>query len=155
MKKKAIILPLMVLIVTFVCGGKHQQESLKEIYKTGKIRFVEELKITNDDLPEGVNIKFLGDLTEDKNGNVFVLETGSHRILKFSPDGTLLKAIGEKGQGPGDLYIPTCMTRMGDDLIIFEFGNERFSLFSLNGEFIKILKPEGIEKKGSSKKLPV
>lgn len=46
------------------------------------------------------------DLTLDEAGNLYVLDTGNHRIQKFSAEGEFLATIGRKGQGPGEFNFP-------------------------------------------------
>jgi len=46
------------------------------------------------------------DILLDASGNLYVLDTGNHRIQKFSPDGRFLSSYGRQGQGPGDFYYP-------------------------------------------------
>jgi len=45
------------------------------------------------------------DISLDSNGNVYVADSGNHRIQKYSPDGELLASYGRKGQGPGEFQI--------------------------------------------------
>ena len=42
----------------------------------------------------------------DKDGNIYILDTGNTRIQKFGPDGEYLATIGRKGQGPGEFIMP-------------------------------------------------
>jgi hypothetical protein len=46
------------------------------------------------------------DMALDQDGNLYVLDTGNHRIQKFSPDGVYLATIGREGQGPGEFTFP-------------------------------------------------
>ena len=41
-----------------------------------------------------------------KNGNVLVLDYKSQNIRVFAPSGQFIKAIGRKGQGPGEFLEP-------------------------------------------------
>lgn len=45
------------------------------------------------------------DISLDSNGNVYVADSGNHRIQKYSPDGKFLSSYGKKGQGPGEFQI--------------------------------------------------
>ncbi len=46
------------------------------------------------------------DMALDAEGNLYVLDTGNHRIQKFSPEADFLGTIGRKGQGPGEFNFP-------------------------------------------------
>jgi hypothetical protein len=46
------------------------------------------------------------DMALDAEGNLYILDTGNHRIQKFSPDAVFLGTIGRKGQGPGEFNFP-------------------------------------------------
>ncbi len=49
----------------------------------------------------------------DNNGNVYVADTGNHRISKFSPDGRFLLSFGKEGdsdgQMTGDIYVTAAL----------------------------------------------
>jgi hypothetical protein len=38
----------------------------------------------------------------DNQGNIYVLDAGSHRVQKYDKDGNYLLTIGKRGQGPGE-----------------------------------------------------
>lgn len=68
---------------------------------------------------------------------LFLLENLKHRVLLFRLRGgraEFLKAIGRRGQGPGDLYLPFAMTAAEGELSVRdEYGVSRFAL---DGEFL-------------------
>jgi len=76
------------------------------------------------------------DLTCDSTGNVYVSDSGNHRIQKFSPDGEFLTSFGRKGQGPGEFQI------MGGVAVDNE-GQMYVTDRSTNR--LKVLSPEGNE----------
>lgn len=43
----------------------------------------------------------------DKDGNIYVLDRGNHRIQKYDKNGRYLLTIGSKGQGPGEFQNPS------------------------------------------------
>jgi len=57
-------------------------------------------------LDENVAFYMPLDMALDAEGNLYVLDTGNHRIQKFSPDGDFLATLGRKGQGPGEFNFP-------------------------------------------------
>ncbi len=81
------------------------------------------------------------DLSLDSNGNVYVADSGNHRIQKYSPDGELLASYGRKGQGPGEFQI------MGGIAV----DNEgRMFVTDRSTSRLKVLSPQGDELKNLS-----
>jgi hypothetical protein len=78
------------------------------------------------------------DLVVNPGENMYILDSGNHRIQLFSPDAEYLKTIGREGQGPGELYNPASL----------DLGPEGFIFVSdPNNNRIQILTIEGQEKK--------
>jgi len=76
------------------------------------------------------------DIGFDSQGNIYVLDSGNHRIQKFSPDGKYLATIGQQGQGPGEFQYPQSLTIDSEGyLYISDMGNRK----------IHVLKPGGGE----------
>lgn len=50
----------------------------------------------------------------DHRGNLFVLDSGNHRVQVFDAEGRYLRSIGEPGSGPGQLEEPEGMFVHGD-----------------------------------------
>jgi sugar lactone lactonase YvrE len=76
--------------------GKTPQISLELVRKIGDI----------DTEDEHAAFNFPSDVAVDKDGNIYILDTGNTRIQKFGPDGRYLATIGRKGQGPGEFIMP-------------------------------------------------
>lgn len=115
-------------------------ENLSDIYRNGKIRFIEERRITDQNLPKEALFVMPIDLEIDSKGFLYICDARANNIKKFSEDGRFIKIIGRFGQGPGDLAFPMqiCVTK--DYLIVDEFfRNRRFSIFNLDGDFIKTI----------------
>ncbi len=85
---------------------------------------------------ESVAFNLPSDVALDKNGNIYILDSGNHRIQKFSPDGRYLATLGRKGQGPGEFVYP-------ESIAIDESGNILVS--DPNNQRIQVLTPEGKE----------
>ena len=76
------------------------------------------------------------------NGDIFVGEGhsptyGNSRIMKFSKDGKLIKIIGKKGRGPGELMGPHGLAfDSRGRLFIADRGNNRVQVLDQQGTFI-------------------
>ena len=77
-------------------------------------------------------------LALDGRGNIYILDTGNHRIQKFSPDGRFLASFGRQGQGPGEFAYPDSIDIDATDMIwVSDPNNQR----------LQVLTPEGAERK--------
>lgn len=73
----------------------------------------------------------------DFTGNLFVLDSGNHRIQVFAPDGSFLRSMGEPGEGPGQLGDPQGMFVHPDGRVwVADTRNRRVQPFSATGEVL-------------------
>jgi hypothetical protein len=65
---------------------------------------------------------------------MYILDSGNHRIQKFTPDGQYITTIGNKGQGPAEFIYPLSLdVDSRGYLHISDPGNQR----------VQVLKPDG------------
>lgn len=114
-----------------------QSNRLAEIYKTGCVRLVEEVRINDNNLPESALFENPRGLAIAANGNVYVTDFAANHIKVFSPDGKFLRTLGHGGQGPGDLGFPESIEIAGDRIVVHELMNRRISILNLDGTFVK------------------
>ena len=127
-----------------VLSSPAERESLAEIYRSGKVRLVPELVIEGRSLPEG--ILFVGpvDISVDPSGRIFVLDLQDHNIKIFDSSGKFQKALGRKGQGPGDFNMPLSFAFVKDRLAVWDMGNRRLCVLTPEGEFVKAREISGL-----------
>lgn len=97
---------------------------------------LEYIKNIGDLESEDENVLFYmpSDIAIDKEGNVYVLDSGNHRIQKFDADGNFLASFGRQGQGPGEFQYPQSI----------DLDEQGFMYVSDSGnQKIQILKPDG------------
>ena len=76
-----------------------------------------------------------GELGFDGAGNVYVLDSGNHRVQVFDPEGSYLRTFGEPGVGPGQLVDAQGMFVLPDGRVwIADTRNRRLQPYSGVGE---------------------
>lgn len=73
------------------------------------VHLVEELTIGADPVTLQTAFYRPTELGFDHLANVYVLDSGNHRVQVFDPRGQFLRSLGEPGQGPGQLADPMGM----------------------------------------------
>jgi sugar lactone lactonase YvrE len=77
----------------------------------------------------------------DAAGNLFVLDTGNHRVQKFGPDGSYLATYGRRGQGPGEFQYPAWLAVDGKGFIyVTDPFNQRIQVLTPDGKDHKAIK---------------
>jgi hypothetical protein len=93
------------------------------------------------------------DVVVAPNGDIFVADghgaTGNNRVVKYSKDGTFIKAWGKTGYAPGEFRsLHTIAIDSQGRVFVGDRGNNRIQLFDQEGTFLAIWtqfgKPSGI-----------
>ncbi len=136
---KILILISISLLAIFVFQADNQ-ESLSSLYKGGKVRFVQELVLDDNSMPEDVFFESPISIASDANDNIYVCDYRANHIKKFDASGKFIKIIGREGQGPGEFSGPLRATCAKDRLIIWDMRNWRLCALTLDGEYITVKK---------------
>lgn len=83
----------------------------------------------------GGNDLFLPSSPRLVNGAVWVLDAGNDNLVRFDSTLTSAKVVGREGEGPGEIQFAQDLVVDGDQLIVAETGNGRFSVFDTTGAF--------------------
>jgi sugar lactone lactonase YvrE len=79
-------------------------------------------------------------LCYDDAGRLYVADTQNHRVLVFSPELKLLRAIGAEGTGPGQFRLPADVAVDGAGrIIVVEQGNHRVQVLSGDGKPLRTI----------------
>jgi len=117
--------------------GNSPKVSLELVRKIGDV----------DTEDENVAFHYPSDIAVDKEGNIYVLDSGNTRIQKFGPDGKYLATIGRKGQGPGEFISPSGLDLDEDgNLVVTDTAQSRLHVIIGGGKDVKsiVLKDEPI-----------
>jgi len=148
MKKLLRLIGYVVIIMSFIFSTSYAQkvetiDGVRVVHngKTGKwgknpkvslelVRTIGTIEAEDD------NFLFYlpSDIALDSQGNMYILDSGNHRIQKFTPDGQYITTIGNKGQGPAEFIYPLSLdVDTKGYLHISDPGNQR----------VQVLKPDG------------
>lgn len=73
-----------------------------------------------------------------KSQKIYVVDSASHHIKVYSPEGLLLNTIGQRGDADGEFNFPTMIWLDSQDrLLVSDALNFRIQIFDLDGRFIK------------------
>ncbi len=76
-------------------------------------------------------------ITRDSLGNLYIADTGNHRIVVLAPDGSQLRTIGSFGNGAGELNEPSGVAVDQDgNVYVADTWNARVAKFGPDGTFI-------------------
>ena len=71
-----------------------------------KIMFKEDLLLGVEEGEDYLMFYGLRNVAVDSELNIYILDGGNHRLLKFDREGNFLWSVGRKGQGPGEFQYP-------------------------------------------------
>lgn len=69
---------------------------------------------------------------DEKDGLLYVADTQAHQIKVFDMTGRLVKAIGQRGEAPGEFNFPTFLALSRDRLVVADTMNARVQLIPLD-----------------------
>ena len=72
-----------------------------------------------------------------QRGLVFVADTYAHDVKVFDDAGTLLRVIGKRGEGAGELNFPTHLAFARGELLVTDSMNARVQAFSAEGKVLE------------------
>jgi len=78
------------------------------------------------------------DVKADGHGNIFILDAGNQRILKFDSSGRYLKTIGRQGQGPGEFQTPVNL-RIDRNGLLYVLDMRKVHVFTPEGTYVKTI----------------
>ncbi len=77
----------------------------------------------------------------DAAGNLYVLDRQAGRVVVIDPRGGLLRTIGRKGQGPGELNRPMGLAVWRDGrLVVSDLGHAAYQIFAPDGELERFVR---------------
>ena len=116
----------------------HQGNLLVSEWNGGKI--VELNKFGQHVRSFGTHLHHPAGIVADKAGNSYVTDAAGERsrVVKFSPDGKVMKEVGRQGVNSGEFKNPRGLAiSQQNELFVCDRDNDRIQVFSKNLEFIR------------------
>jgi hypothetical protein len=87
------------------------------------------------------------DIAIDAAGNIYVVDSGNHRIQKFDATGKFLGKWGERGKGDSQFEFPIgiALDSSGKFAYVTDKGNHRIQKFDVSGPTVRFLTKWGSE----------
>jgi DNA-binding beta-propeller fold protein YncE len=87
------------------------------------------------------------DIAIDATGNIYVVDSGNHRIQKFDSTGRFLGKWGTRGSGDGQFETPIGIALDGSGKFVYvtDKGNHRIQKFDVSGPTVRFLTKWGSE----------
>ena len=83
----------------------------------------------------GLGLENASGLAIDSNDRIYISDTGHHRIVICTPEGSYITSFGSEGNGLGQLKRPCGLDITNNGiLIVTDPGNKRLHLFGLINE---------------------
>jgi sugar lactone lactonase YvrE len=79
-------------------------------------------------------------ITVDATGNIWIADTGNHRIQVFTAAGGFLRGIGQRGHGDGQFSDLRDVTVRDDRIYVADWGNNRVQILDMAGGFVRQIK---------------
>ena len=154
MKAKVFCLFVILFSVLVICGTCNQskvgwQGTIEEIdgvpfvknpkeplYRDDILNLEEELSISGAEGRKENEFFNITSVAVDEHENIYILDSSSVNIQIFDENGTYLKTIGKRGQGPGELQFPIQL-QITDEKEIAVFERFSMSFFSLDGKYLR------------------
>lgn len=73
----------------------------------------------------------------DSIGNIYIMDWGEVMIKVFDPNGSYLRSVGRKGQGPGEFDVPAFFRIVDDKIFLLDSRSRKFSLLTLEGGYLE------------------
>jgi len=117
-----------------------QDKPLVDLYKTGKVKLVPEMIISDENLGGKDFFGYPIDVAVAEKNDIYICDNQAHNIKKFNASGEFIKSFGKLGQGPGDLNLPMEIEYLDGRLYVRDLMNQRVTIFDSGGTFVDSLK---------------
>jgi hypothetical protein len=113
------------------------------LYDPGALRLEEELSIGNEPGRPDHELVQPWYVAANDRGEIFVMDQPNACVKVFSRDGTVIRSVGRRGQGPGELQNPNMIFTTADGRLFIEDFLRGLNVFAPDGTFQEFLPTAG------------
>ena len=155
MRTRTVLIAIVFLLAATLAAGQKVEtvDGVRVVHNSGPGAWggtakvaLEPVRVLGDVDTADENLAFYmpSAIAMDAAGDLYVLDTGNHRIQKFGPDGKYLATYGRQGQGPGEFYYPAWVAVDAKGFIyVTDPNNQRIQVLTPDGKDSRTIK--GIE----------
>lgn len=104
-----------------------------------KIIFTEDITLGVEEGEDYLMFHHLRNVAVDSDLNMYILDGGNYRLLKFDKDGNFIWSTGRKGQGPGEFQYPGKVIITHDGEIVVS-DSRSLNFFDAQGKYKRTVK---------------
>jgi hypothetical protein len=113
------------------------------LYPTGIFHLEAELSLGKAEGEEAYLFSRINGIDVDDDGNFYVLDFASAQVRVFDDRGVFLRAIGRKGQGPGEMEMPVYVqVQPSGELAVFDLLRRNLITFSRDGKYLRQIRTQ-------------
>lgn len=92
---------------------------------------------------DGAEWETFGDISGvsfDETGNLYIFDSQNVQIIEVDKEGHFVRAVGKKGEGPGELRSPTSFTVLRDGtIVVADMGHRAYVLYGPDGAYRRMV----------------
>lgn len=82
-------------------------------------------------------LSYIIDAKFGKDGSIFLAQPNEHRVVHLDSVGKLIRTIGGKGAGPGEMIMPFRLSVSETEVSVYDRALGRISIFDMAGVFLR------------------
>ncbi len=103
-----------------------------------------DLTLTGAETGDSAAFAYIGSARWLSDGRIVVVDAEARRLLLFDANGKFVKALGRRGEGPGEFRSVTSVTVLpGDSILTFDGSLRRLTLWHPDGGYVRSMRVGG------------
>jgi len=150
MRYSLVVSVAIAVLLQTACGSSEGQDSSETRVRTYVLSSTPEVSIGSVTGDEPYLLHNVSDATLQSDGSIVIVHCGGADVRYFGCDGTHLRTVGRRGQGPGEFQIPQRVFRLGGDtLAVTELLGGRVTTLGPDGT-VEGTAPVGAQVRGAA-----